>query len=317
MDEATLRCFLTLCETENTRDAAALLRVNQSNVSRALVRLEGELGAELFTRHGRRLELNRAGVAVRADAAMAAHDHIRAAVAAAQAGQLDAIVTAPIAKEAFQRAGIPEPGHTELLARLTRTRRYAMMLFGDQIRVVLATRHLPLRRVADALTADAIVEAVEMLSMALPWMGFSGARIGVCGLNPHAGDGGMLGTEEKTVIAPALARCRRRGWNVAGPIPADAIFHQHLAGIYDAVVAMYHDQGLAPMKMLSFDSGVNLTLGLPIVRTSPDHGTAFDLAGKGAANPTSTRAALDWAARLAARPNPWARIRSAPKVPSR
>ena len=243
---------------------------------------------------------------VRADAARAAYAYILAATAAALNRRLDAIVTAPISKEAFHLAGIREPGHTELLARLTGTRRYAMMLFGDQIRVVLATRHLPLRKVADALTADAVVEAIELLARALPWMGFPRARIGVCGLNPHAGDGGALGDEEQTVIAPALARCRKRGWNVSGPIPADAIFHQHLAGKYDAVVAMYHDQGLAPMKMLSFDSGVNLTLGLPIVRTSPDHGTAFDLAGKNKANPASMRAALDWAARLATRNNPWA-----------
>lgn len=243
---------------------------------------------------------------VRADAARAAYACILAAAAAAQNGRLDAIVTAPISKEAFARAGLREPGHTELLARLTGTRRYAMMLFGDKIRVVLATRHLPLRQVAAALTADAIVEAVEMLARALPWMGFTRARIGVCGLNPHAGDGGALGDEEKTIIAPALARCRRRGWHVSGPVPADAIFHQHLAGKYDAVVAMYHDQGLAPMKMLSFDSGVNLTLGLPILRTSPDHGTAFDIAGKNRADPASTRAALDWAARLAAKKNPWA-----------
>ncbi len=243
---------------------------------------------------------------VRADAARAAYAYILSAAAAAQNRRLDAIVTAPISKEAFHLAGIREPGHTELLARLTGTRRFAMMLFGDRIRVVLATRHLPLRKVADALTPDAIVEAVEMLARALPWMGFRRARIGVCGLNPHAGDGGALGDEEKNIIAPALVRCRRRGWNVAGPIPADAIFHQHLAGTFDAVVAMYHDQGLGPMKMLSFESGVNLTLGLPIIRTSPDHGTAFDLAGKNKADPASTRAALDWAARLAARKNPWA-----------
>jgi len=247
---------------------------------------------------------------VRADAARAAYAYVLSAAAAALNGRLDAIVTAPISKEAFHLAGIREPGHTELLARLTGARRYAMMLFGEKIRVVLATRHLPLRKVADALTIDAVVEAVEMLARALPWMGFKRARIGVCGLNPHAGDGGALGDEERTVIAPALARCRRRGWHVAGPIPADAIFHQHLAGRFDAVVAMYHDQGLAPMKMLSFDSGVNLTLGLPIIRTSPDHGTAFDLAGKGVANPASMRAALDWAARLAARKNPWAPTRA-------
>ena len=243
---------------------------------------------------------------IRADAARTAYACILAATSAALDRRLDAIVTAPISKDAFHRAGLREPGHTELLARLTGTRRFAMMLFGDKIRVVLATRHLPLRRVPGALTRDSIVEAVELLATALPWMGFPRARIGVCGLNPHAGDGGLLGSEERTVIAPALARCRRRGFNVAGPVPADAIFHQHLAGAYDAVVAMYHDQGLAPMKMLSFDSGVNLTLGLPILRTSPDHGTAFDLAGTGRANPASMRAALDWAARLAARKNPWA-----------
>lgn len=244
---------------------------------------------------------------IHADAARAAYGYVLSAVAAAQNHRLDAIVTAPISKEGFRLAGIREPGHTELLARLTGIRRYAMMLFGDKIRVVLATRHLPLRKVADALTAEAVVEAVEMLARALPWMGFRRARIGVCALNPHAGDGGALGREEKTVIGPALARCRKRGWQVAGPIPADAIFHQHLAGQYDAVVAMYHDQGLGPMKMLSFDRGVNLTLGLPIVRTSPDHGTAFGIAGKGIANPSSMAAAIDWAARLAARPNPWAR----------
>lgn len=242
---------------------------------------------------------------IRAAAARAAYSYILGATAAAQNGLLDAIVTAPIHKAAFQRAGIREIGHTELLARLTGTRRYAMMLFGEKLRVVLATRHLPLRDVPTALTPDVVFEAVEMLARALPWMGFPRARIGVCGLNPHAGDGGALGDEERRILAPALARCRRRGWNVAGPIPADVIFHQHLTGKYDAVVAMYHDQGLGPMKMLSFDSGVNLTLGLPIIRTSPDHGTAMDIAGKNQANPASTCAALNWAARLATRPNPW------------
>ena len=141
------------------------------------------------------------------------------------------IVTAPV--RSFQRAGIREPGHTELLARLTGTRRFGMMLFGDKIRVILATRHLPLRKVADALTADEIVHAVELLARALPWMGFKRARIGVCGLNPHAGDGGALGPEERDIIAPAIARCRRRGWQVAGPIPADA-FSPASTGKHDA-----------------------------------------------------------------------------------
>jgi len=243
--------------------------------------------------------------AICAQAAKAAYAAILAAADAAQDRRLQAIVTAPISKEAFHRAGLRIPGHTELLAKRA-NRRVAMMLFGKRIRVVLATRHLPLRNVPRALSIDAIVEAIQMLAKALPWMGFPQARIGVCGLNPHAGDGGALGTEEQTLIAPAIARCRRMGCHVQGPVPADVIFYQHLAGVYDAVVAMYHDQGLAPMKMLSFDSGVNLTLGLPYVRTSPDHGTAFDIAGKNRANPASTISALDWAARLAGRPNPWA-----------
>ncbi|MDR0993103.1 MAG: 4-hydroxythreonine-4-phosphate dehydrogenase PdxA [Verrucomicrobiota bacterium] len=251
---------------------------------------------------------------LRSDAAKAAYSYILAATAAAQNQLVAGIITTPINKEGFQLAGIHEPGHTELLARLTGTRRYAMMLFGRQIRVVLATRHLPLRDVPDALTTDAIVDAVSMLARALPWMGLKRARIGVCALNPHAGDGGALGSEEKTVIIPAVRHCQRKGWNVTGPIPADAIFHQHLAGHFDAVVAMYHDQGLAPMKMLSFDDGINLTLGLPIIRTSPDHGTAYDIAGQGLANPASTLAALHWAARLATRPNPWAQSPSTPAI---
>ena len=243
---------------------------------------------------------------VRADAARAAYSYILATVAAAQNGFIDGMVTAPINKEGFQKAGILEPGHTELIARLTGTRRYGMMLFGQRIRVVLATRHLPLRRVADALTQEAVWDAIELLHTALPWMGFPQARIGVCGLNPHAGDGGALGHEEQTIIAPVIATCRKKKWAVQGPIPADAIFHQHLAGEFDAVVAMYHDQGLAPMKMISFEDGVNLTLGLPLIRTSPDHGTAYALAGRNQADASSMRSALRWARQLAARPNPWA-----------
>lgn len=246
---------------------------------------------------------------VAADAARSAYASIVAAASAAMNGHVNAMVTAPINKEAFHLAGIREPGHTELLAHLTHARRYAMMLFGRRIRVVLATRHVPISQVPRALTEDALEEAILLLAQALPWMGFAAPRIGVCALNPHAGDGGAIGTEEQTLIAPALARLRKKlppGVALEGPIPADAIFYRHWQGDFQAVVAMYHDQGLGPLKMASFNDGVNLTLGLPIIRTSPDHGTAFDLAGRGLADPRSTLSALRWAIRLARRPNPWA-----------
>lgn len=238
-------------------------------------------------------------------ASRAAERWIRAGVRGCLAGWLQGLVTAPICKEGFHRAGFTVPGHTELLARLTHTRRFAMMLFGGPLRVILVTRHLPLARVAASLTRAEIVDAIRLAGQALPWMGFRRARIGVCALNPHAGDGGALGSEERTVIAPAIRAARRAGLNVAGPLPADAIFYHARRGAYDAVVAMYHDQGLAPLKMLAFDTGVNLTLGLPFVRTSPDHGTAFDIAGRNRADDSSMVEAIRWAARLARRPSPW------------
>jgi len=243
---------------------------------------------------------------VSAPAARAACAAILGAASAAMNRRVDAVVTAPINKEAFQLAGIREPGHTELLARLTGARRFAMMLFGRRLRVVLATRHLPLSLVAKRLRAADIAESVELLAQALPLMGLPRARIGICALNPHAGDGGALGTEEQTLIAPEIRRLCALGYNLEGPVPADAVFHRALAGDFDAVVAMYHDQGLGPLKMLSFDDGVNWTLGLPIIRTSPDHGTAFGIAWQNRASPSSTLSALRWAARLASRPNPWA-----------
>lgn len=246
---------------------------------------------------------------VAADAARCAYASIVAAASAAMNRHLDAMVTAPINKEAFHLAGVPHPGHTELLATLTHARRFAMMLFGKRIRVVLATRHVPIADVSRTLSAEAIREAVTLLAEALPWMGFPSPRIGVCALNPHAGDGGAIGTEEQTLLIPTLAALRRElpaAVTLEGPIPADAIFHRHWQGDFHAVVAMYHDQGLGPLKMASFDDGVNLTLGLPILRTSPDHGTAFAIAGKGQASEASTLSALRWAIKLARRPNPWA-----------
>ena len=242
---------------------------------------------------------------VRADAARAAAEAIRLAVEGCLAGDFAAMVTAPISKEGFHKAGIDFPGHTEMLAELTGTRRYGMMLIGGGLRVMLVTRHLPLAEVPAAVTRRAVGEAIELTAQALAWLGTENRRVAVCGLNPHAGDGGVLGDEEQRVIAPAVRAARRKGWAVEGPVPADTVFHRALRGGYGAVVAMYHDQGLAPLKMAGFDEGINLTLGLPIVRTSPDHGTAYDLAGKGVASARSMRNALRLAIKLAARPAPW------------
>lgn len=243
---------------------------------------------------------------IRADASAAAAEWIRAATAACVDHELDAMVTAPISKEGFHKAGVMVPGHTEMLAELTGTRRFAMMLFGGPLRIILVTRHVPIRRVAASLSRAKVLEAIALAGEALPWLGRRKARIAVCGLNPHAGDGGEIGREEITIIGPAIRDARRRGLAVAGPVPADVVFHQALKGRHDAVVAMYHDQGLGPLKMLAFDYGVNVTLGLPIVRTSPDHGTAFDIAGTNRAHPRSMIEAVDWAVRLARRKNPWA-----------
>ena len=243
---------------------------------------------------------------ITADASRAAAAWIHFAVEACLDGQLDGMVTAPICKEGLKMAGLTVPGHTEMLAQLCDTDRFAMMLFGGPLRVILATRHVPLAQVSATLTRASLLETIELAGEALPWLGCRRARIGVCGLNPHAGDGGALGDEEQRIITPAIAAARRKGFRVSGPVPADVIFHQAVHGRHDAVVAMYHDQGLGPLKMLAFESGVNVTLGLPIVRTSPDHGTAFDIAGRGRANPSSMEEAIRWAAKLARRSNPWA-----------
>jgi 4-hydroxythreonine-4-phosphate dehydrogenase len=242
---------------------------------------------------------------ITAAAGRAAAAWIYFGVRGCQAGMLDALVTAPICKAGWERAGIRFPGHTELLAQLTGARRVEMMLLGGPLRVVLATRHVPLAQVPLALRTTDLAETIAMTAAGLRWLGLRQRRIAVCGLNPHAGDGGLLGDEESKLIAPAIRAARRPGLQLAGPVPADTVFHQALHGRYEAVIAMYHDQGLGPLKMLAFESGVNLTLGLPIVRTSPDHGTAFDIAGQDRANPASMVAAIEWAIRLARRPHPW------------
>jgi 4-hydroxythreonine-4-phosphate dehydrogenase len=219
-------------------------------------------------------------------------------------GELDALVTAPVNKEAIIRAGKTFVGQTEFLSELARADRTAMMLLGADecgrgLRVALVTTHLPLRWVADRLTQNKIEQTIELAAEACRDLGLPRQRIGVCGLNPHAGEGGQMGTEEQTVIGPAVRAAQARGLEVIGPVGADTLFYYAYRGDYDAVVAMYHDQGLAPLKMIGFESGVNWTLGLPFIRTSPDHGTAYDIAGQDKANPSSMRAAIRLARHLA------------------
>ncbi len=242
---------------------------------------------------------------ISADAGRAAINAIRLAVRDCLKGEIDAIVTAPISKEGIHKAGLDVPGHTEFLARLTKTKRYAMMLFGGPLRVVLATRHIPIADVPKKLTAAALREQIQLAAESLPWLGAPRARVAVCGLNPHAGEGGDIGREEIEIIAPVIRALKRKGLCVSGPHPGDTVFHAAAKGEYDAVVAMYHDQGLAPLKLIAFDTGVNVTLGLPFVRTSPDHGTAYDIAGKNCANPASMIEAIKTAIFLARRSNPW------------
>jgi 4-hydroxythreonine-4-phosphate dehydrogenase len=237
--------------------------------------------------------------ALSADAGRAAYETIVRAVADAQARTVDAIVTAPVNKEAFRLAGLPWSGHTDLLAHLTGARNVAMMFHSEALRVVLATIHIALADVPRALTREALATTIDLTARELPRFGVERPRIAVAGLNPHAGEHGLFGTEEQTAIAPAIAACRGRGIDVSGPYPGDTVFVRAHRGDFDVVVACYHDQGLIPVKLVAFGQAVNVTLGLPIVRTSVDHGTAFDIAGKGVADPESMIAAVLLAAKLA------------------
>jgi 4-hydroxythreonine-4-phosphate dehydrogenase len=231
---------------------------------------------------------------------------VERAVELALAGQVDAVVTGPIHKPALHAAGYPEPGHTELLQRLTAVASVGMLMasertrLGGPLRVLLATTHLPLRDVPDRVTAALLREQALLLHRSLRegWS-IPAPRLALCALNPHASDGGLFGWEEARVLEPAARDLRGEGVSLEGPIPADTVFSRALAGEFDAVVAPYHDVGMAAFKTVSFGAGVNVTLGLPFPRTSPDHGTAFDLVGKGLADPSSTLEALRLAARLA------------------
>ncbi len=215
-------------------------------------------------------------------------------------GAADALVTAPISKEAVNLAGYNIPGHTEFLADKTGCRDYMMMLVNDGLRVGLATIHVPLSKVVSHLSEASVLRYIRIMHKSLTEdFGIEEPEIAVLGLNPHAGDGGVIGNEEITMIAPALQKARFNDINVSGPFPADGFFGNRQYENYDGILAMYHDQGLVPFKTLSFGKGVNVTAGLPIIRTSPDHGTAFDIAGKNKADPSSFRQALNLAAKLA------------------
>jgi 4-hydroxythreonine-4-phosphate dehydrogenase len=241
-------------------------------------------------------------------AGLAAYELIVRAVEDAVRGSVHAVATAPVNKEAFRLAGIPWAGHTDLLAHLTGAPHVAMMFHSEPLQVVLATVHIPLGAVPAALTQPSLEATIALAARELPRFGTERPlrqaqgprpRIAVAGLNPHAGEHGLFGREEQDVIEPAIASCRAQGIDVSGPFPGDTVFVRATRGEFDVVVACYHDQGLIPVKLLAFGQAVNVTLGLPIIRTSVDHGTAFDIAGRGIADPGSMVAAVLLAARLA------------------
>jgi len=220
-------------------------------------------------------------------------DAIAKAVEILKKGKADALVTAPVSKEAINKSGIPFQGHTEYLAEATKSKKIAMMLCGGRLKVTTVTRHVPLKKVACVLTKEKIIDAAVLTDFYLKkYFGIKRPRLGVCGLNPHCGEGGSIGTEEQDVIIPAIKRLMRFIPGIRGPISGDVIFYEAYNGKLDAVISMYHDQGLGPLKMAAFEKGVNVTLGLPFIRTSPDHGTAYDIAGRGIASPDSMKEAV-------------------------
>jgi len=224
---------------------------------------------------------------------------IKTAVDLIKRGKADALVTAPINKEAAGLAGFKFPGHTEYLAYLTGTKKFAMMLAVDKLRVVLATRHIALKDVAKRLNSRQIYDAIILTSATLKkYFKIKNPKIAVCALNPHAGENGLFSDEEKRIIMPAIRNAARTIKNITGPMAADALFYRAYRGEFDAEIAMYHDQGLIPLKMAGRDSAVNITLGLPFIRTSPAHGTAFDIAGKGIADPSSMIEAIKLAMKM-------------------
>lgn len=240
-----------------------------------------------------------AGRGSAATGSLAARNIIQCAAACSK-GLLDAMVTAPISKKFLQEAGYPFPGHTEFLAHLSGVSEFAMGFLTERLRVVLATIHIPLRAVVESITPELIYRKLRIILTEFPRLGLPCARVAVAGINPHAGESGILGAEETESVDPALQRARAEfpGAAIEGPFPADTLFWRAYNGEFDVVLAMYHDQGLAPIKLMGFGEAVNVTLGLPFIRTSVDHGTAFDIAGKGVARPDSMVQAMLWALRL-------------------
>ena len=236
---------------------------------------------------------------VNAAAGRAAFDAVERAVADALTGHVAAVVTAPVNKAAFAAAGLPWRGHTDLLAHLCGVRDTVMFFWSAPLKVALATVHIPLADVPRALTPDRLSQVVRITAEALPRFGIARPRLAVAGLNPHAGEDGLIGVEDRDVIGPVVAQLRAGGLEVSGPFPADTVFVRAMRGEFDAVIAAYHDQGLVPVKLAAFGRAVNVTLGLPIIRTSVDHGTAFDIARQGVADPGSLIEAILIAARLA------------------
>ena len=309
--EVTLKALAAAAGADETRylligDPGYAQRLNQQ--------LALDLPLQLFTNWdapGRFFLLNPQAEPLAAGLEAGSSAAANAAVASLVAGgqsclrrELDALVTAPVHKANIVRAGHAFVGQTEFLSGLAGAKRTAMMLLGqDQngrwLRVALVTTHIPLKLVAQQITREKIELAIELATQSCRDLGLSRARVVVCGLNPHAGESGEMGDEEQTTIGPAVRAAQARGLDVVGPLSGDTVFYHALRGEFDAVVAMYHDQGLAPLKAVAFETGVNWTLGLPFIRTSPDHGTAYDLAGCGCANPSSMIAALRLAKQLA------------------
>jgi 4-hydroxythreonine-4-phosphate dehydrogenase len=234
-----------------------------------------------------------------AAAGRAAVEYVFCACDLAMAGTVDAVVTAPLNKEAMNLAGFAFAGHTELLAERTGAQRVSMLLTAPKLRVVHVSTHVSLSEAVKRVTSQRVEEVIDLAYRSCQALGIAAPRIAVAGLNPHAGEGGLFGDEEAQEVVPAVQRARQRGLNVSDPLPGDTVFLRAVKGEFDIVVAMYHDQGHIPMKLLAFDNGVNVSIGLPIIRTSVDHGTAFDIAGTGKARPDSLLAAIDVAVQMA------------------
>lgn len=235
-----------------------------------------------------------------AEGGRACVSYIKKAVELALNKEVDAVVTAPISKESLKMANFKWPGHTEMLAEMTSTKDYAMMFYSDKLKLILATIHTALRNVPDLITKELVLKTINLADKACYMMGIENPKIAVAGLNPHAGESGLFGDEEIKEIIPAVNEAQASGICASGPYPPDTLFYKSYNGEFDIIVCMYHDQGLIPLKMITFDKAVNVTIGLPIIRTSPDHGTAYDIAWKGIANPSSMIEAIKLATRLRA-----------------